>query len=91
MRISIGVAVVALLGAAAAEAAPNVFWTFGFDLPRHGERAPHFGAVAKDAQYAEAAPQAMTPNAAAPLVVAASLTAPKARPSPIGAGSGAGD
>lgn len=52
MRLAFGIAALLLAGSAPATAAPNVFWTFGFDFAQHGDRAPHFAAAASDRSYA---------------------------------------
>lgn len=46
------VAAILMLAATPAGAAPNVFWTFGFDLPRRDNAIPHFGAITDERRYA---------------------------------------
>ena len=43
-----------ILTSTAAPAVPNAFWTFGFDLPHHADRAPRFGEAVKVERLATA-------------------------------------
>ena len=66
MRLTMHIAIAtAALLAGPAMAMPNVFWTFGFQLPAVREQAPRFGAVVTPSQPALVAIASPAPTVAA--------------------------